>query len=90
MSSFIECADSSGERKLVALSENGCIPDPDLMKRDNAVWLYFGVWSGSYTVMWDDAVYNEQYTDLEMLKKVYNSEHTLTLDELPDLKNYPF
>lgn len=90
VSSFIECADSSGERKLVALSENGCIPDPDLMKRDNAVWLYFGVWSGSYTVMWDDAVYNEQYTDLEMLKKVYNSEHTLTLDELPDLKNYPF
>ena len=25
----------------------------------------------------------------EMLKKVYDHEHVITRDELPDLKNYP-
>ena len=30
-----------------------------------------------------------EYTSLEMWNKIYNSERVLTLDELPDLKNYP-
>lgn len=86
---FIRCSDCTGERKLVALSENGCIPDPELMQRDNARWLYWCVWGDDFCIRWGEAIYNEQYTDKEMLKKAYNSEYTLTLDELPDLKNYP-
>lgn len=86
--SFISCSECSGERKLIALSENGCIPDPDLMHRDNARWLLWNVWGDDYCIKWGEAVYNEQYTDEEMLKKAYGSEYTLTLDELPNLKKY--
>ena len=34
-------------------------------------------------------VLNDEYTELEILDKAYNHERVLTLDELPDLKNYP-
>lgn len=87
---FARCSGCTGVRKLIALSENGCIPDPDLLKRDNSRWLYWCVWSGDFCVRWGEAVYNDQYTEREMLKKAYDSDYTLTLDELPDLKNYPF
>ncbi len=86
--SFITCSECPGERKLIALSENGCIPDPDLMHRDNARWLFWSVWGDDYCIRWSEPVYNEQYTDKEMLKKAYDSEYTLTLDELPNLKKY--
>ena len=33
--------------------------------------------------------YSEQYTEKDMLKKAYDSDIVLTLDELPDLKEYP-
>ena len=33
--------------------------------------------------------YSEQYTELEMMRKVYCSEIVITRDELPDLKTYP-
>lgn len=86
---FIRCSDCTKERKLVALSENGCIPDPELMQRDNARWLFWCVWSGDFCIRWGEPIYNEQYTDKDMLIKAYNSDFALTLDELPDLKNYP-
>ena len=33
-----------------------------------------------------DSSYSEQYTEKDMLKKAYDSDIVLTLDELPDLK----
>lgn len=85
---FSECVESSSERKLVALSENGCVMDPDLVMRDNARWLFWGTWSDPFTLKLG-VVLNEEYTEKDLLIKAYNSERTLTLDELPDLKNYP-
>jgi hypothetical protein len=32
---------------------------------------------------------SEQYTEEYMLKKAYNHEAVITLDEMPDLKTYP-
>ncbi|SEF50448.1 mannan endo-1,4-beta-mannosidase [Eubacterium ruminantium] len=86
---FIETADVPETRKIVALSENGCLFDPDLAKRDGSVWSYFGVWSGEF-VTGEGAIinYSEQYTDSEMLNKVYYHENVITRDELPDLKGY--
>jgi len=76
--------------KLVALSENGTLVDPELALRDRAMWSYFCTWSGEF-VMTDGLrkAYSEQYTDKEMLTKVYNSPYVITRDELPDLKTYP-
>lgn len=84
---FAKCAECYGETKLIALSENGCIPDPDLMYRDNARWLLWGVWNGEYAV--DDFGLNSKYTEKYMVEKAYSSEYTLTLSELPNLKKYP-
>ncbi len=84
--SFTETAASSDTPKLVALSENGCVMDPDLVMQDNARWLFWGTWAQPYTL--DGLYLSEVYTEKDMLIKAYNHERTLTLDELPDLKNY--
>lgn len=76
--------------KLVVLSENGTMIDPDLAVRDRAMWGFFCTWSGEFVM--NDGVrktYSEQYTDIDMLTKVYNSDHVITRDELPDLHSYP-
>ena len=86
-STFAKCADCFGENKLIALSENGCVMDPDLVWQDNARWVFWGTWSGEFAVNGAGQL-SEQYTDAEMLKKAYSSEHTLTLSELPNLRTY--
>jgi mannan endo-1,4-beta-mannosidase len=68
--------------KMVVLSENGVIFDPEIAMRDRAMWGYWCVWNG-------DFVYDEEHTSFEMMKRIYNSEYVLTLDKLPDLKTYP-
>ena len=76
------------ETKLIALTENGCVMDPDNTFRDNSRWLFWGTWSDPFTMKLG-VVLNDEYTELEILDKAYNHERVLTLDELPDLKNYP-
>lgn len=90
MEQFLVNLSYSGGKKMVVLSENGTMIDPDLAVRDRAMWGFFCTWSGEF-VMTDGLrkSYSEQYTDIEMLTKVYNSEHVITRDELPDLHSYP-
>ncbi len=76
-------------RKIITLSENGCHFDPDLALRDGSMWSYFGTWEGEFIC--GDSAFNtlsEEYTEADMLKKVYNHENVITRDELPDLKTY--
>ena len=86
-STFAKCADCFGENKLITLSENGCVMDPDLVYADNARWLFWGTWGGEFAVDGSGRL-SEQYTELDMLKKAYSSDRTLTLDELPNLRKY--
>jgi mannan endo-1,4-beta-mannosidase len=79
---FLEIAAYSASPKIVALTENGCLVDPELAKRDGAMWSWWCVWNGEFAT-------TEKYTDFEMLRQVYGSEYVLTLADLPDLKNYP-
>jgi mannan endo-1,4-beta-mannosidase len=67
--------------KLVALSENGPIPDPDRLLADKAGWLFFTTWSGRSL---------KQNNSDEQLIKVYHHPYVLNLGDLPDLKGYPF
>lgn len=86
---FADMAANYGEKtKLIALTENGCVMDPDKVMRDNARWLFWGTWSDPFT-MKIGLVLNDEYTSFELLTKAYNHDRVLTLDELPDLKNYP-
>jgi mannan endo-1,4-beta-mannosidase len=69
-------------KKLIALAENGVVPDPDKLIESQTRWSWFCTWSGEF-------VTDEKYTGAEQLKKVYNHDYVITLDELPDLKKYP-
>jgi mannan endo-1,4-beta-mannosidase len=67
--------------KLVALSENGPIPDPDRLVGEKAGWLFFTTWSGRTLT---------QRNSNEQLIKVYHHPYVLNLGDLPNLRSYPF
>lgn len=87
---FLEAQSWADGNKMVVLSENGTMIDPELSVRDRAMFGFFCTWSGEF-VMQDGLrkKYSEQYTEIEMLKKVYGSENIITREELPDLCSYP-
>ncbi len=67
--------------KPVCLHENGPIPDPEKMKSDGAGWLWFMTWHTSF-------IDSNEFNTASYLKRVYNSDYMLTLDELPDVYHY--
>lgn len=70
------------DTKLVALAENGPMPDPDLIPLFGANWLYFMTWTG-------DAIRDGLQNDPQHLQKVYHSNYVITKDKLPaDLYSY--
>lgn len=73
-----------GGNKLITMSECGTMPDPDLIVRDNAYWLWFAVWNWEYLVVNGTTELSEEYTELNMMMKVYQNNAIITLDELPD------
>ncbi|MDR2599973.1 MAG: beta-mannosidase [Oscillospiraceae bacterium] len=81
-SRFFEAAEYTDAKKIIVLSENGELFDPDLAMRDGARWGYWCVWNGEFTT-------TEQHTTNEMLIHVYNHRFVLTLEDLPDLKTFP-
>ena len=90
MNRYIKALDYTETNKMIVLSENGCLFDPDLAIRDGAMWGFFATWGGEFVSENETLnIYSEKYTEESMLKKVYEHEHVITLDELPDLKNYP-
>lgn len=83
---FVEAVEYSGENKIVALTENGCVFDIDRAFATDTKWAWFNTWGGSFAV--NGSEYSEEYTEKDILKKAYDSEYVISLDELPDLKNY--
>ncbi len=80
----------SAGHKLVYMTENGCVFDPELAKRDGAMWGMWCTWQGEFVVKSMSIItLDETYTEEEMLKKAYNDEDVITLEDLPDLKTYP-
>lgn len=69
-------------KKLITLSENGPVPDPDILVADRAYWSWFMPWWGYFI---RDGIVNP----LSHWQKVMNHAYVITLDEMPDLKNYP-
>jgi mannan endo-1,4-beta-mannosidase len=73
--------------RMVALTENGSIPDPDLVARDGAWWLYFMVWNDSNGPIGitDDGNFwtGEYHNDDSHKGHVYSHDRVITLDEMP-------
>lgn len=80
-STFYSLVQSTDGQKMVAMSENDTIPSLENLLNDKACWLYFCPWYMNYLT-------SEQNNPVENLKEIYNSEYCITLDELPDIKNY--
>lgn len=75
--------DKFGVTKILALSENGPIPDVTNMQNDQAVWSWWMPWYESW---------NAGYITTKTAKSVWESnmasEHIITLDEMPGWDNY--
>ncbi|MBO5449493.1 MAG: hypothetical protein J5994_09210 [Ruminococcus sp.] len=87
-SKFSEAAKYTEASKIVALSENGCLFDVDKALDSGMLWSWFCVWNGEFCC--NGSSISEKYSEKSMWNKVYNHENVITLDELPDLKNYPY
>ncbi|MEK0315796.1 glycosyl hydrolase [Cohnella sp. 56] len=82
LSSVYDSINTLGQnRKLVALAENGPIPDPDLLPVYHADWSWFMTWPGDFLT---DGVQNSH----DHLVHVFNSPYVITKDELPNIKTY--
>lgn len=68
----------TSNKKLVALTENGPIPDPDLLFEYESYFLWFMPWFG-------DFIFNENFNSKEHLQKVYNHEKVITLEKFSNL-----
>lgn len=91
ISAYLNAAQNySTERKLVYMTENGCVFDPELARRDGAMWGMWCTWQGEFVAK-SMAIYalNEQYTEESLLIKAYEDEDVVTLEDLPDLTTYP-
>ena len=77
--SFYTMAAQTEGRKMVVMSENDTIPSLDNLLKDKAAWLYFCPWYQRYLTGLNDPA---------ELKKIYQSEYCITLDELPDWDTY--
>ncbi|MDR0375780.1 MAG: glycoside hydrolase family 26 protein [Treponema sp.] len=80
--------------RIVALTENGAIPDPDACMRDNAMWSWFMTWNDGYgstpnQTREDNFWTGDWHNTLSHKQKVYNHDLVITLDELPDLSKSP-
>jgi mannan endo-1,4-beta-mannosidase len=80
---------ANGDR-MVALTENGEIPDPDKCKTDGAMWSWFMTWNdGRPAGTHQDNFWSGEYHNTgDHKQKVYNHDLVITLDELPDLTEY--
>ena len=69
-SKFMEVTEYTDTKKIIAMSENGCLFDPELAIRDGSLWSWFCVWNGEFVVdkfRQLNGIYNEK----EMWSKVY-------------------
>lgn len=63
------------DTKLIAASEVGAAPLPNLLKAYEAHWLWFCVWGDTF-------INNEAWNSVADLTTIYTSDYVLTLDEI--------
>jgi len=86
---FLEAVRYTYPHKLVTLSENGTLIDPDLAWRDGAMWGFWATWEGDFVRQGGLWRYSEKFTELDMLHHVYNHPRVVTLEDMPCLQTYP-
>jgi mannan endo-1,4-beta-mannosidase len=67
-----------GGKKIIALSENGALPDAERLFVNRAAWSWFATWSGGFIT---DGISNTP----EQIDAVFNHEYVITLDEIDSI-----
>ncbi len=83
---FSEILEYSGGKKIIALTENGVVFDIDNVIAAGTKWAWFNTWNKDYITK--NGKFSDEYTEEHILKKTYQSEYVITLDELPDWETY--
>ncbi len=78
---FSEILEYSGGKKMIALTENGVVFDIDNVIAAGTKWAWFNTWNKNYITK--NGKFSDEYTEEHILKKTYQSEYVITLDELP-------
>ena len=68
------------DKKMIAATEVGGAPLPNLLQAYQTHWLWFCVWADGY-------INNADWNPLDVLKEVYESDYVLTLDEIQGWKS---
>lgn len=82
---FLALHDCSPAGRMLALTETGSLPDVDEGFAANVRWSWFCGWEYGYVVK--DGAYSPEYTEEDMLRKIYGSEHVLNLEDIKRLRN---
>lgn len=61
--------------KVAALAEVGYMPDIEILEKSHIPWAYYMTWSKEFCI-------GECYNNIEMLKAMYNSNYSLTGDNI--------
>ena len=85
---FLKATKYTDANKMIVLSENGSMPDPDLMQRDGILWGFFATWSGDFIIHSGTKLSNS-YTNEDVLQRIYNSDLIITREEMPDMRTWP-
>ncbi|MBQ8136561.1 MAG: hypothetical protein IJ174_03925, partial [Clostridia bacterium] len=80
---FLTLHGMTGAKKLLMLTECGCVPSPIKCARDGAMWSAFAVWCYEYVL--NDGRYSETYTSADTLKLFYTQENVITRKDVPAL-----
>lgn len=83
---FLEIIEYTKSNKMIAMTENGDFFDIDQAMATNTKWAWFNTWGNGFTQ--EDANSTDENVRINVLRKIYLNEHTVTLDELPDFNTY--
>lgn len=75
---YLELSELTSEEKITAIAETGVLPDIEELIKQNVKWTYYMTWSHEFCL-------SEKYSTYDQLRKVYNSEYSITLEDLPEL-----
>lgn len=65
-------------KKMIAMSENGTIPEPQSLFDQRSAWSFFATWSGDFIT--DGNTNSETH-----IRDVFNHEYVITLDEIDNI-----
>lgn len=70
------------ELKLIAMTENGAIPDPQKLKDESVPWAWFMTWNDNNSNEPSDFFSGDEFTSHKNKKDFYNNPYMLNLEEL--------